>query len=123
MTLRTIASAIGCWTIAALAQPPAFQAPATSAAATQGNPVTAVEFEAASVKLAGPRPDGMAGNRMRGGPGSVEPGQFSCLAVKLDRLLQVSYEIMPYQLILGSGAFRPLQGPPNATLTGSARML
>ena len=59
-----------------------------------------LEFEVASVKVAPPRkpgePRGMMG--CFGGPGSKDPGRFTCAKASVSAMVGYAYDIKPYQL-------------------------
>jgi uncharacterized protein (TIGR03435 family) len=59
-----------------------------------------LEFEVASVKLAPPRkpgePQGMMG--CFGGPGSKDPGRFTCAKASVSAMVRYAYNMKPYQL-------------------------
>lgn len=62
-------------------------------------PASPPTFEAASVRLAGPHDADSSAAGVRGGPRSPNPGQFTCIGVTLEPLLQRAYQLRPDQVL------------------------
>src|SRR5437868_2950308 len=60
--------------------------------------VTGPTFEVASIKPSAPITDGRIMTRIRGGPGTPDPGQFTCTNVTIKLLMINAYNVKGYQI-------------------------
>ena len=84
--------------VAALAGAVAVAALAGAVALAQG-PAAKTEFEVASVKLSRPDVPLPAGDSCRGGPGTSDPGLFTCTGAALSFLVTQAYRLQFYELV------------------------
>jgi uncharacterized protein (TIGR03435 family) len=64
----------------------------------QSTPNSALQFEVASLKPALPSPDGRSGPKCKGGPGTSDPGLFTCVDETFGNLLAEAFDLAFYQL-------------------------
>jgi bla regulator protein BlaR1 len=84
--------------IAAVAAPLAMGILNAPFARAQSQTNSALQFEVASLKPARPSPDGRSSPKCKGGPGTSDPGLFTCVDQTFGNLLAEAFDLAFYQL-------------------------
>lgn len=94
-------------------------------------PPAKTEFEVASVKVSRPDAPAQPGNSCKGGPGTSDPGLFTCTGAALSMLVAQAYKLQFYELVApewmnhggSNGGYDITARLPGSTTSGEFRQM